>query len=196
MGVGRVSPGGRAAIFLDRDGTINRAFMVDGISRPPMTEARLEVLPGVADALVAARAAGFVLVVVTNQPDVARGTLPREEAERINAAIRRRLPVLDGLACCFHDDGDCCECRKPAPGMLLSAAAELGIDLTRSYMVGDSWRDWEAGRRAGCTTVQVGSEVSVSGGAQYAVANLVEAVQTILRLSGAKGEASVENLRR
>ena len=140
------------AVFLDRDGVINRAFVRDGKPYPPASAAEVEVLPGVGDALERLRAAGFLLIVVTNQPDVARGRQSREAVEAINAVLRERLP-LDDIRVCYHDDADGCACRKPAPGLILEAADEHRIDVGTSYTVGDRWRDVEAGRRAGSRTV-------------------------------------------
>ena len=140
------------AVFLDRDGVINRPVIRDGRPYPPSDEAALELLPGVGDALARLRAAGFRLVVVTNQPDVARGTQTLDGLARIHARLSSQLP-LDDIRVCVHDDADRCECRKPAPGLLEAAARQDGLSLPDSFMVGDRWRDIEAGRRAGCTTV-------------------------------------------
>jgi len=144
--------GKRRAVFLDRDGVINRSVLRDGKPHPPAQVAELEVLPGVAEALAALRKAGFLLIVVTNQPDVARGTQSRSVVERINEVLAAELP-LDEFRVCYHDDRDHCRCRKPAPGMILEAAREGHVDLAASYLVGDRWRDIEAGERAGCTTI-------------------------------------------
>jgi D-glycero-D-manno-heptose 1,7-bisphosphate phosphatase len=144
----------RGAVFLDRDGVLNAAVVCDGIPRPPGDMHELEVLPGVEEACSRLRTAGFELVVVTNQPDVARGTQTMEAVRRINNALLVTLP-LDEIIVCPHDDADGCTCRKPKPGMLVDAAQRRGIDLTASFMVGDRWRDVEAGRRAGCRTVFV-----------------------------------------
>ena len=145
-------PEPRRAVFLDRDGVLNRAFVRDGKPYPPATLEALEILPGVADALARLRAAGFLLIVVTNQPDVARGTQRREVVDAMHARLAAVLPI-DEFRVCDHDDAAQCGCRKPAPGMLTDAAAAWGIDLTASVLVGDRWRDVEAGRRAGCRTV-------------------------------------------
>jgi D-glycero-D-manno-heptose 1,7-bisphosphate phosphatase len=144
----------RAAVFLDRDGVINRALLHGQRPRPPRSLAELELLPGVPAALTALRAAGYCLVVVTNQPDVARGTTPRSAVDAINARLQSLLP-LDAVRTCLHDDADRCVCRKPAPGLINAAASELDLECATSYMVGDSWRDVEAGRRAGCRTIFV-----------------------------------------
>jgi D-glycero-D-manno-heptose 1,7-bisphosphate phosphatase len=145
---------GRRAVFLDRDGVLNAAVVRDGVPRPPGDLDELEVLPGVEEACMRLRTAGFELVVVTNQPDVARGTQTMEAVRRINNALLVTL-ALDEIIVCPHDDADGCACRKPKPGMLVDAAQRRGIDLAASFMVGDRWRDVEAGRGVGCRTVFV-----------------------------------------
>ncbi|MBI5567057.1 MAG: HAD family hydrolase [Chloroflexi bacterium] len=142
------------AVFLDRDGVINRAVVRDGKPYPPSHPAELEILPGVSSALTRLRAAGFWLIVVTNQPDVARGTQTQAEVENLHAVLQAQLP-LDEFRVCYHDDADRCDCRKPKPGLLLAAAREHDLDLSASFMIGDRWRDVEAGQRAGCTTLFV-----------------------------------------
>lgn len=151
MGVGREVT---RAVFLDRDGVINAAVVRDGKPYPPASVEAMEILPGVPEALAELRAAGLLLVVVTNQPDVARGTQTREAVDAIHAKLLAELP-LDAIYACWHDDADACSCRKPKPGLLVTAATDRGIDLTASFMVGDRWRDVEAGLAAGCRTVFV-----------------------------------------
>jgi D-glycero-D-manno-heptose 1,7-bisphosphate phosphatase len=142
------------AVFLDRDGVLIRAFVRDGIPRPPASLDELEVLPGVVDACGELRDAGFLLICVTNQPDIARGAVTAAEVEALNDRVQELLG-LDAVLTCPHDDADECDCRKPRPGLLLRAAARFDVDLTASVMVGDRWRDIEAGRAAGCATVFV-----------------------------------------
>jgi D-glycero-D-manno-heptose 1,7-bisphosphate phosphatase len=140
----------RRAVFLDRDGVLNRAFVRDGKPYPPASLEELEILPGVPEALARLRQAGFLLIVVTNQPDVARGTQRRERVEAINDALTSALPLDEVVT--SYEDGDSPR-RKPNPGMLLEAAERHRIDLACSFMIGDRWKDVEAGRRAGCRTV-------------------------------------------
>lgn len=144
-------------VFLDRDGVLNRC-LVDpaGVPVPPSGLAELELLPGVGEACALLGRHGYRLLVVTNQPDVARGKQERAVVEQINDWLMSRLP-LDGVLVCWHDDADGCDCRKPSPGLLLTAAGDAGIDLADCVMVGDRWRDIEAGRRAGCRTALVGT---------------------------------------
>jgi D-glycero-D-manno-heptose 1,7-bisphosphate phosphatase len=144
----------RAAVFLDRDGVLNRAVVRDGVPHPPDDVDSLEVLPGAAEACATLRRAGLLLIVVTNQPDIARGTRTWDGVQAVNQRLSELLP-LDEIRVCPHDDRDRCDCRKPSPGLLLAAARERGIDLRRSVMVGDRWRDIESGERAGCWTVFV-----------------------------------------
>jgi D-glycero-D-manno-heptose 1,7-bisphosphate phosphatase len=140
----------RRAVFLDRDGVLNRACVRDGKPYPPASLEELEILPGVPEALAQLRQAGFLLIVVTNQPDVARGTQRRERVEAINEALQSALPIDEVVT--SYEDGESPR-RKPNPGMLLEAAERHRIDLARSFMIGDRWKDVEAGRRAGCRTV-------------------------------------------
>ena len=119
------------AVFLDRDGVLNRAIIRDGKPYPPTSLERLEILPGVKEVLSRLRISGYLLVVVTNQPDVARGTISKDTVEDIHRYMLKNLP-LDEISTCFHDDSDNCACRKPKPGAILSAAKKHGLDLKSS----------------------------------------------------------------
>lgn len=142
----------RPAVFLDRDGVLNRAVVRDGKPYPPQNLAEFEILEGVEAALHRLKNAGFWLVVVTNQPDVAKGIQRREVVDAMHDVLRAKLPV-DAIKVCWCVEGPACDCYKPKPGLLLEAARGLDIDLSRSFMVGDRWRDVGAGRAAGCFTV-------------------------------------------
>jgi D-glycero-D-manno-heptose 1,7-bisphosphate phosphatase len=144
------------AVFFDRDGVLNDAVIVNGKPHPPSSLDELHIADEASTALSALARSGFALIGVTNQPDVARGTQSREVVEQINASIRRALPIQEILTC-FHDDRDSCTCRKPKPGLLFEAARRYSIDLAASFMIGDRWKDVEAGHRAGCRTVLIGS---------------------------------------
>jgi transaldolase len=169
-----------AAVFLDRDGVLNAAVVRDGKPYPPDSVEDLVIAPDAAVSLDRLRRAGYRLVVVTNQPDVAAGRQRRETVEAINAALAAALPI-DDIRVCYHDDSASCTCRKPAPGLLQQAPA---YDLGRSVMVGDRWRDVEAGRRAG-----VGATVLIDrryrepmrSDPDVRVTSLTEAVDWILR---------------
>ena len=177
------------AVFLDRDGVLNRAPVLQGKPYPPASVADLEILPGVVEACAALRAAGFVLVVVTNQPDVARGTQQREIVEAINQVLRAHVPV-DDIRVCYHDDQDRCTCRKPSPGLLLQAAEDWQIDISVSFIIGDRWRDIEAGRRAGCKTVLLEQHYADADRVtpDHRASSLAEAAGWILRQSSSQIE--------
>ena len=167
-------------MFLDRDGVLNRPVVRDGRPYPPTSVEQFEVYPEVPAACRRLRQLGFALVVVTNQPDIARGQLDVEVVDAIHERLRHEIEV-DAVYTCPHDDADACSCRKPAPGLLVSAADDLGIDRGRSIMVGDRWRDVEAGRRAGCRTVHIdrGYEERAPEYADSVAISLAEAVRWI-----------------
>jgi len=144
----------RKAVFLDRDGVLNRAVVRDGVPHPPHDVGEMEILPGVVEAAGALAAAGFVLIGITNQPDVARGTQARDAVERINDHLAAAL-LLKGIYVCYHDNVDGCSCRKPKPGLIFRAAADYNVDVSASFMVGDRWSDIAAGQAAGCKTILI-----------------------------------------
>lgn len=144
----------RRAVFLDRDGVLNQSIVVDGQPKSPLTPEQTILYDDVEEACSRLRAAGFVLICVTNQPNIARGVQSADSIAAINAKINLLLCLHD-MRVCPHDDGDGCHCRKPKPGLIVDAAREHGVDLTQSFMVGDRWRDTDAGRAAGCRTVWI-----------------------------------------
>jgi D-glycero-D-manno-heptose 1,7-bisphosphate phosphatase len=173
------------AIFLDRDGVLNHVVLCNGKPHPPATAEDLVVMPGVAEGLAQLRAAGFLLLGATNQPDVARGTQRREVVEAMHTRLLRDLP-LDEIYVCYDDD-PASPGRKPNPGLLLDAADKYGVDLTGSFMVGDRWRDVGAGQRAGCRTVFLDYgylERRPDPPADYSAANFTDAVKWILAQQG------------
>lgn len=169
------------AVFLDRDGVLNEVNVRDGKPYSPESLADLLIVPDAADALALLRSHGFRLVMVTNQPDIARGRISREEVARINRYLSSRLSI-DAIEVCEHDDADNCGCRKPKPGMLIRAAARDGISLPESFMIGDRWRDIEAGHRAGCRSILIGDGYARERKASpdVAVSSLTEAAKWIL----------------
>jgi D-glycero-D-manno-heptose 1,7-bisphosphate phosphatase len=144
----------RRAVFLDRDGVLIRNEVRGGKPYAITDGQPAELIAGVPEACAMLSSAGFLLVMVTNQPDVATGRTSRRFVEETNARLATVLR-LDDVQVCYHDDAAHCECRKPEPGMLLAAAAKFDIDLLDSVLIGDRWRDIEAGRRAGCHTILI-----------------------------------------
>lgn len=170
------------AVFLDRDGVLNKPFVQDANPHPPASVAELEIYDGVRESLLTLRERDYQLIVVTNQPDVRRGKVDRAVVESINHSLQNQLP-LDAIEVCYHDDEDACDCRKPKPGMIVRSAERFGVNLKKSFLVGDRWRDIEAGTRAGCTTIFVdrGYREGLKGARpKHTVRSLPEAVQLIL----------------
>ncbi len=139
-------------MFLDRDGVLNQALVSRGKPSAPRTVEEFVILPDAAACLEELKRRGFTLIVVTNQPDVARGRqsiVPIQEMHRrLQAALR-----VDDILVCFHDEADHCPCRKPRPGLLIEARRRHNLDLSRSFLIGDRWKDVDAGNAAGCKTV-------------------------------------------
>jgi D-glycero-D-manno-heptose 1,7-bisphosphate phosphatase len=181
----------RAAVFLDRDGVLNEAVVIDGRPHPPGSVSDLVVRAETIRACRQLHDAGLFLLVVTNQPDIARGIETWSNVQALNDELRRQLP-LDDVRVCPHDDADACECRKPRPGMLLDGARIWNLDLARSVMVGDRWRDVEAGNRAGCWKVLLErgySEQDARDIADLIVRRLDEAVPWIISITSREKSA-------
>lgn len=142
----------KRAVFFDRDGVLNHIVLLEGKPYPPASINELVINPEAYTALKQLKAAGFLLIGVTNQPDVARGQSTKELVVLINQKLFADLP-LDDIRVCYHDDQDECSCRKPKPGLIQQAAADFSINLNRSFMVGDRWRDIEAGKAASCKSI-------------------------------------------
>jgi D-glycero-D-manno-heptose 1,7-bisphosphate phosphatase len=142
----------RRAVILDRDGVLNRVILRNGRPSAPTSLEEFQIEPEAVTALPTLRAAGLMLIVVTNQPDVGRGRVHRDVVDTMHRRLRAALP-LDDIRVCWDVDGPANDCYKPKPGLLQDAAREHAIDLTQSFMVGDRWRDVGAGRAAGCFTV-------------------------------------------
>jgi D-glycero-D-manno-heptose 1,7-bisphosphate phosphatase len=174
------------AVFLDRDGVINRACVREGVPHAAASLDEFEILPGVVEACGKLKQAGFLLVVVTNQPDVGRGTLKQEIVDAIHARMCQVLPI-DRVEVSYDSGHEVppSELRKPRPGMLLRAARDLCIDLSRSFMVGDRWRDIDCGHAAGCTTILIDYHYTepMRQPPHHRVKSLLEAVDMILDVS-------------
>ena len=171
----------KKAVFMDRDGVINQSLVKNGKPYPPPNLGTVKILSGVLESLKALRDANWMVIVVTNQPDVARSITSIDEVEKINEYLKYYLPI-DEFYTCYHDNEDLCDCRKPMPGSLTSAAKNNNIDLNNSYMVGDRWSDIEAGKRAGCKTFFIDYNYKEKQPLDftYRVNSLSEAVDIIL----------------
>lgn len=176
----------RRAVFLDRDGVLNRPLIRDGFPLPPERVEEFELYPEVPNGCAQLKAAGFLLIVVTNQPDVGRGTRSRESVELIHRKLCEMVPSIDGIEVCYHAGtqyGEACDCRKPRPGMLLRAAARHGIALKESFLIGDRWRDVDCAHAASCRAVFVdrGYRETLREKPDFIVTTFVEAVALILQ---------------
>lgn len=174
---------GSPAVFLDRDGIINRAIVHEGKPYPPAQLEDVEILSGAVSSLKQLNAAGYVLIGITNQPDVARGTQSRAVVESINALIKSKLPIRE-IFVCYHDNTDECACRKPKPGLILQAAEKYGLDLSRSWMVGDRWKDISAGQAVGLKTIFVDyhyAEIYMGAPANFTVEDTTFLAEIILK---------------
>ena len=175
----------RRAVFLDRDGVVIAAI-VRGKKPYAATEpGEVRILDGVREACAELSAMEFLLILTTNQPDIARSKISRAFVDETNTMLMETLR-LDAVRMCAHDDADQCDCRKPLPGLMTHAAKDLGIALSASFVVGDRWRDVEAGKNAGCRTVFIGygySEILKSV-PDHVAPSLFEATKWIAKTSG------------
>jgi D-glycero-D-manno-heptose 1,7-bisphosphate phosphatase len=175
--------GKRRAVFLDRDGVINEIVWRDGQVTSPRAAAEFVWTPGLTTCLPRLKAAGYVLLVITNQPEIPRGLVDPGVVEGFTRLVLDTLPI-DDLRQCSHDNEHDCPCRKPKPGMILDHAAKWNVDLESSFLIGDTWRDMEAGRAAGVTTVLIHRPYNRDAGADFEVDGVPEAVELILKGAG------------
>ena len=142
----------KKAVFLDRDGVINKAFIKNGLPESPNSLSELEILPRVKESILRLKKLNFICLVVTNQPDVQRGKIKKNIVIKMNNFLKKKIE-LDDIFVCYHDDQDNCNCRKPKPGLLLQARKKWNVDFKKSFIVGDRWRDIQAGKKVGCKTI-------------------------------------------
>ena len=141
-----------SAIFLDRDGVVNYSIICEKKPYAPLNLNELKIIPEIKSVINTFKQRQFKVFVITNQPDVARGKVKKEEVEKINASIQSQLSI-DEIFTCYHDNQDHCECRKPKPGAFIALSQKYNIDLTKSIMVGDRAKDIEAAKNANCPSV-------------------------------------------
>ena len=148
MGINRLN----RAVFLDRDGVINQAPVRNGHPFSPADMTEFFWVDPIKEVTLELKSLGYLLFCVTNQPDVGRGLQSREVVESFHTAILTELPI-DKIFACYHDDSDQCNCRKPRPGLIVEAQKEYDLNLAASWLIGDRWKDIDAGAAAGCNTV-------------------------------------------
>ncbi|MCB9062450.1 MAG: HAD-IIIA family hydrolase [Halobacteriovoraceae bacterium] len=147
MGINKIK-----AVFLDRDGVINKSIVREGKPYPPQSISEFEFNPGIHEVCRSLKENGFILIVVTNQPDYKRGTQKLDVIEQLNTHVANKLPI-EKVYCCLHDNEDNCNCRKPKPGMILMGIEEFNIDPMQSFMIGDRTSDISAGKACGLKTI-------------------------------------------
>lgn len=163
----------RRAIFLDRDGVINKVLLNNGKPFSPRKFHEFGLIQNIEGTLISFKEMGFLNIIITNQPDIARGLMKTEELERMHSLIKKSL-MIDDIYVCPHDDSDNCSCRKPKPGMLFDASKKWNIDLSGSYLIGDTWKDVEAGKLAGCKTILIEMPYNQGIECDFRVASLAE----------------------
>ena len=142
----------KKSVFLDRDGVINKAYIKDGLPQSPNSLNELKILPGVRESIIKLKKLNFICLMVTNQPDVSRKKIEKNSVIQMNNFLKNEI-ALDDIFVCYHDDSDNCNCRKPKPGLLLQAGKKWDVDFKKSFMIGDRWRDIQAGEKVGCKTI-------------------------------------------
>lgn len=140
------------AIFWDRDGVINEVTVLDGKPYSPRKFADFKLTEEIVNCLKKTKELKYKNIVVTNQPDINRGLMSIDELNKMHDLLIKELSI-DEVNVCPHDNKDGCNCRKPAPGLIINSATKNNIDLSKSYVIGDTMRDIEAGRAAGCKTI-------------------------------------------
>ena len=176
----------RRAVFLDRDGVLNRPVVRGGHPLPPATLSEFELFEDVAEGCAKLKAAGFLLIVITNQPDVGRGTQNRATVAAMHQELQKKVPAIDHIEVCYDGGeryGQSCDCRKPKPGMILRSATAWEIDLRASYVIGDRWRDVNCAHAAGCRAVFLdrGYAEALREIPDFKVKTFTEAVDVVLR---------------
>ena len=170
----------RKAIFLDRDGVINKIFIKNNLPYSPPSFDLLQILPGVRESILRLKKLNFICLVVTNQPDVSRGKIEKKTVIKMNNYLKDEIK-LDDIFVCYHDDQDACKCRKPKSGLLIDAAKKWDIDFKKSYMIGDRWKDVEAGFNVGCKTIFINNNYKETKKivSNFTTTNLINAVYII-----------------
>ena len=142
----------KKSVFLDRDGVINKVYIKDGLPQSPNSLDELKILPGVKESIIKLKKLNFICLMVTNQPDVSRKKIDKNSVIQMNNFLKNEI-ALDDIFVCYHDDSDNCDCRKPKPGLLLQAGKKWDVDFKKSFMIGDRWKDIQAGEKVGCKTI-------------------------------------------
>jgi D-glycero-D-manno-heptose 1,7-bisphosphate phosphatase len=175
---GEASARGRA-VFFDRDGVVNKIILRDGKPFSPRTIEEFVLTEGIRETVSSLKKRGYKTILISNQPEVARGRITLDTLDQMMQRVQREVG-LDDLFICLHDDDDRCACRKPEPGMILEASRKWKIDLRASFVIGDTWKDMEAGKAAGCKTILLDAVYNRDVRSDFRVTSLAEAAELIL----------------
>ena len=170
------------AVFLDRDGVINHIVYHKEVNKPssPWNIQEFKLIEHIEKPLKDLKNMGFLLFIISNQPDIPRGNIKKGTTEEINKIIYKKYPIKE-IMVCSHDDKDNCNCRKPKPGMIFELSGKYNVDLEKSFLIGDSWKDMEAGENAGIKSILIEWDYNKEVKAEYRVGNLKSAVKLIHR---------------
>jgi len=170
------------AVFLDRDGVINHVVFHESINKPssPWNIEEFKLIKGIEKPLEKLKKMGFLLFIISNQPDIARGNVKKGTTEKINKILYEKFPI-DEIVICPHDDKDNCNCRKPKPGMILGLKEKYNIDLKKSFIIGDGWKDMKVGKNACVKSILINREYNREVEAEYRANDLESAVKLIFR---------------
>src|SRR3989344_4070411 len=161
------------ALFLDRDGIINKIIARDDKQTSPRSFEEFELTPGIKEILKEFKNRGFLNIIITSQPEVERGLVTKEEIDKMHDFIKDNL-LIDDLLVCFHDDYHNCDCRKPKPGLFFGSAKKWDVDLSKSFMLGDTHKDIRAGRSAGVKTILIDTFYNQEVQPDYRIKNFGE----------------------
>jgi len=175
MGIGKVK---HRAVFLDRDGVINKVILRDGKPYSPKKVEEFVLSDGIREAIFRLKEAGYKILIISNQPDLARGEITQGVLDTMTQKVKSEIPI-DDVYICPHDDVHQCSCRKPKPGMLIQAAKEWNIDLVTSFLIGDTWKDMEAGKAAGCKTILLDAPYNQDVKCDFRIKSISECVGII-----------------
>ena len=173
----------RKAIFLDRDGTLNKAYIENGLPISPSSLNKFKIIKGVKKSINRLKKLNFLCILITNQPDVFRGKISKKTVVKMNSYIKKKIKLED-MFVCYHDNEHNCSCRKPKPGLLVKASKKWKIDLKKSFMIGDRWKDILAGKKVGCKTIFINNNYKNDKKvkADFTFKSLLKAVNKIEKL--------------
>jgi D-glycero-D-manno-heptose 1,7-bisphosphate phosphatase len=179
MGIRKVK---HRAVFLDRDGVINKVILRDGKPYSPRKIEEFVLNDGIREVTLRLKEAGYKILIISNQPDLARGGITQDDLDAMTQKMKSEIPI-DDVYICPHDDHHECSCRKPKPGMLIEAAKVWNIDLVTSFLIGDTWKDMEAGKSAGCKTILLDAPYNQDVQCDFRVKSVLECRDIIYKFT-------------